>query len=310
MFLLCLVANPIPETAIIVLMAFCSYFRRDVGIDHVIGVRTDELKMREDESAAQFLVRYYNDVGGEPSDEICELLQDGVPTACCLSIATCLLLIICAKQQTGPTAQTYMSRRITAFERTFALTCPEIPILRNMSNQSFINDVTRVARGAPKLVASLFDIVVDLSASSDESVSRPAVTTMSLVAFSQMTPVVLALRFALTVPGMDEISELTIELKRLATGLAAIESTNERLEYARLRDLPGAGLLAGKSLPNLSTIGKRIAIQLEGERWAQVKLPAGTSDVAIMAGMHVYGLHTTKITEMGPADADQEDDED
>ena len=138
-----------------------------------------------------------------------------------------------------------------------------------------------------------------MSSSSTDAVARPAVTTLSLISFAQMTPLVLALRFALTVPGMEEVSELTVELKRLAAGLSAIELTNEKLEFARLRDLPGAGLLAGKSLPNLSAIGKRIAIQLEGDRWANVKLPTGSSELVIAAGMYIYGMSTTRIVELG-----------
>ncbi|CAE7522772.1 unnamed protein product [Symbiodinium sp. CCMP2592] len=94
---------------------------------------------------------------------------------------------------------------------------------------------------------------------------------------------------------MDSVPELTVELKRLAAGLLAVESSNERLEFARIRDVSGAGLLAGKSLPNLATIGKRIAIQMEGDRWSQVKLPAGSSETVVAAGMFMHGMNDLRL---------------
>ena len=298
--LLCLVANPVPGTAAVTLLTYCTYFRPDAALAHSIGLATQDFAMHPNETPASFMMRYYNDFNGAPNQGVLSLLEDeGSPTACSLSIATCMLMLICAKQQNGPTARTYMRRRLTAFQRTFHLLCPELGFLDGITDQRFIDEVSQLARSAPKLVATLFDIVRDLSSSSTDAVARPAVTSLSLISFAQMTPLVLALRFALTVPGMEEVSELTVELKRLAAGLSAIELTNEKLEFARLRDLPGAGLLAGKSLPNLSAIGKRIAIQLEGDRWANVKLPTGSSELVIAAGMYIYGMSTTRIVELG-----------
>ena len=84
---------------------------------------------------------------------------------------------------------------------------------------SIIDEIAEDARTTPKLVASFFTIVQNLSASPIDAIRRPAMTTLSLVAFAQMTP----LRDALSVASVETMAELTIELKRLAAGLPAVK---------------------------------------------------------------------------------------
>ena len=84
----------------------------------------------------------------------------------------------------------------------------------------------------------------NLSASPIDAIRRPAMTTLSLVAFAQMTP----LRDALSVASVETMAELIIELKRLAAGLLAVKSAGVSLEYARIMDVSGAGLLAGNCM--------------------------------------------------------------
>lgn len=55
-------------------------------------------------------------IGTEPDDKDFKLLSQfaaEVPTGPCISLAICMLLLMAAKQQKGPTAGTYMCRRAT-----------------------------------------------------------------------------------------------------------------------------------------------------------------------------------------------------
>ena len=61
---------------------------------------------------------------------------------------------------------------------------------------------------------------------------------LNLVSFAQLTPVVLALKFALATPGMAELPTISGELTRLAAGLHAVEQSGEKLEHAPHQDRP------------------------------------------------------------------------
>ena len=84
----------------------------------------------------------------------------------------------------------------------------------NVLGKGHVSDVA--FRVVPNVVpysrSCLLQLPLSMSASTAETVSRPAVTTLSLVAFSQMTPLVLALRFALSVSAVERLTKLTVEL--------------------------------------------------------------------------------------------------
>ena len=144
--LLCLVANPVQNTAPVVLLTYCNYFRPDAALAHSIGLTTSDFPIGESETPASFMMRYYQKFRGPPNESVLALIgDDDPPTACSLSIATCMLMLICAKQQSGPTARTYIRRRLTAFARSFHFLCPEITHLDGLTDQSFIDDVSEMA---------------------------------------------------------------------------------------------------------------------------------------------------------------------
>ena len=60
---------------------------------------------------------------------------------------------------------------------------------------------------------------------------------------------------------------MSIELRRLAAGLLAVEASGTKVEYARLLAVPGASRLTGMRLPNLAAI----AVAVAGPRWPQVR---------------------------------------
>ena len=59
--------------------------------------------------------------------------------------------------------------------------------------------------------------------------------------------------------------------------------------------MAGAGLLAGKSIPNLSAIRKRIAGVLKGNRWNHARLPAGAVEEIVKAGVFFFTAERTAI---------------
>ena len=214
------------------------------------------------------------------------------PTGCFLSVTACYLLLIVSKAQIGRTTQTYLSRRIRAFVDAMGAALLEGPFIRErVISDEMLGQIVTVARSSSALARVLFGIVRELASSNRQAVAKPAQITLSLVAFAQATPFVLAVRYALDVEAIARLPGLAGEVRRVAAGIEAVKATDYGVEYARLADVRGATLLAGKCVPTLAAIGQFIAVQQEGERWGQVALPRNAAPNVVEMGKRLYLQH-------------------
>ena len=161
------------------------------------------------------------------------------PSACFMATLVCLLFLVAAKQQAGPTALTYFKNRVAAYVGQLgAMTLPEGDLLKHLVKATLVDELSALARSCPSVVASLYQVVRLMANSSNAAVSRPATTALALGACAQMTATVLSLRFAMSIPGILNLDPLAIEFRRLAAGLEAIRD----LGSARIADAHGATL--------------------------------------------------------------------
>ena len=114
--------------------------------------------------------------------------------------------------------------------------------------------IVDASKSGPGLTRGLLSLVQGLSSSTVSAVSKPAEISLALVAYSQLTPFVLALKFALGRPAMLNVPGVRHEVHRIASGVLAIEAPGSDLAFARLTAASGAVLLAGRNFPTLATI--------------------------------------------------------
>lgn len=71
--------------------------------------------------------------------------------------------------------------------------------------------LTDLARTSPAVCKMLLSLVQSFSSSSRTDLSKPAEVTLTLVAFAQATPLILATRFALSCKVLTKVEGLSIE---------------------------------------------------------------------------------------------------
>ena len=185
---------------------------------------------------------------------------------------------------------------------------PEGPLVRDRGvSTALVDGIVSITRSTSALTRMLFETVRNLAANPNSSISKPAQITLSLVIFAQSTPLVLALRFAASIPTIRLMPAIAHEVRRLAAGIAAIGQGGAQLEYARLVDAPGSTLLAGKCLPTLAAIGQYVATQQEGDRWSQVNLPRLPSHQVLEMGKMLYLQWVRLPQEVGGETFDEDD---